>query len=126
MGLLAALSEKASVHDVLELMAERFVATRRPLLDGQLTQVDELGHLRLQTIVARRPGVIYRLSVAENGATLTFHRKTITFPPHMEPVLRYVATGHAVEVGSIPDLEPLERLLFAQRLLREGFLTIVK
>jgi hypothetical protein len=43
----------------------------------------------------------------------------------MEGVLRHVASGHAVEVGSIPDLEPLERMLFAQRLVREGFLAIV-
>ena len=125
-GLLAAVSEKAGVHGVLDLMTERFIATRRPLLHGQLAQVDDLGHLGLQTVVTRRPGVIYRLSAAEHGTTLAFHRKKITFPSHMEPVLRYVATGHAVEVGSIPDLEPLERLLFAQRLLREGFLTIVK
>jgi hypothetical protein len=44
----------------------------------------------------------------------------------MEGVLRHVASGQLVEVGSIPDLEPLERMLFAQRLVREGFLTIVR
>ena len=69
--LLAALSEKAGVHDVLDLMTERFVATRRPLLHGQLTQVDDLGQLSLQTIVARRPSVI--LSSQRRGTRRDAH-----------------------------------------------------
>lgn len=69
---------------------------------------------------------MHRLNVAADSVTLIFQRKTIAFPRHMEGVLRHVASGQLVEVGSIPDLEALERMLFAQRLVREGFLTIVR
>lgn len=125
-GLLATLSEKAGVHDVLELMTERFIATRRPLLQGQLAQVDGLRDLSVQTVVVRRPGVIHRLIAVENVVTLAFHRQKITFPPQMEPMLRYLATGDPVQVGSIPGLGPLEQMLLAQRLVRAGFLTVLR
>jgi hypothetical protein len=122
--LLAVVAKTVGVDDLLDSMRERFIATRRPLLAGQLTQIDELQHLGAETMLARRPGVIFRLLSTENAVTLAFHQKKITYPLHLEPTLRYIATAESFQVGSIPNLEPLERLLLAQRLVREGFLVL--
>ena len=55
------LSERANLTELLDAMTDRFVAERRPPLDGQLVQLEELGRLGLRTIVARRVGLLYRL-----------------------------------------------------------------
>jgi ribosomal protein L16 Arg81 hydroxylase len=123
-SLLATLSESVRVDAVLDRLSERFIAARPPLLNGQLAQIDELHHLGLETMVVRRPGVIYRLISTDDGVTLAFHRRKITYPLHMEPTLRYIAAAPPFQVGSIPHLEPLERMLLVQRLVREGFLTL--
>lgn len=125
-SLLAAVSETIRVDDVLESLRERFVAARRPLLNGQLTQLDDLDHLGLQTVVVRRPGVIFRLLSKEDGVTLAFHQKKITYPLHLEPTLRSIAAAEPFQVGSIPGLEPLEQMLLVQRLVREGFLMLLR
>ena len=44
----------------------------------------------------------------------------------MEAALRYIATAAELEVGSIPNLDVVQRLLLVHRLVREGFLIVVR
>jgi hypothetical protein len=44
----------------------------------------------------------------------------------MEPALRYIAAAGEFEVGSIPNLDVAQRLLLVHRLVREGFLIVVR
>jgi hypothetical protein len=124
--LLRILSERVNLAEVLDAMTDRFITDRRPPLDGQLTQIEELGRLGLRTVVARRAGLIYRLASQQDKVMLVFSRKKITYPSEMEPALRYIATAAELEVGSIPNLDTVQRLLLVQRLVREGFLIVVR
>ena len=57
---------------------------------------------------------------------LVFSRKKISYPSEMEPALRYIAAAGEFEVGSIPNLDVAQRLLLVHRLVREGFLIVVR
>jgi ribosomal protein L16 Arg81 hydroxylase len=124
--LLHILSERVNMAEVLDAMTDRFIAERRPPLDGQLAQLEELGRLRLRTVVARRAGLLYRLALQQDKVMLVFSRKKITYPSEMEPALRYIAAAGEFEVGSIPNLDVAQRLLLVHRLVREGFLIVVR
>jgi ribosomal protein L16 Arg81 hydroxylase len=124
--LLHILSERVNLAEVLDAMTDRFIAERRPPLDGQLAQLEELGRLRLRTVVARRAGLLYRLALQQDKVMLVFSRKKITYPSEMEPALRYIAAAGEFEVGSIPNLDVAQRLLLVHRLVREGFLIVVR
>ena len=124
--LLHILSERVNLAEVLDAMTDRFIAERRPPLDAQLAQLEELGRLRLRTVVARRAGLLYRLALQQDKVMLVFSRKKITYPSEMEPALRYIAAAGEFEVGSIPNLDVAQRLLLVHRLVREGFLIVVR
>lgn len=119
--LLASVAENVDVSSVLDMMQARFVAERRPRIEGRLLEI-ETHPGGLPAGVARRPGLIYQLAVAGDRAVLSFHSRTLAYPAHFEPALRAVADGDQVDVPSIPGLDALERTLFVQRLLTEGFL----
>jgi ribosomal protein L16 Arg81 hydroxylase len=124
--LLHILSERVNLAEVLDAMTDRFIAERRPPLDGQLAQLEELGRLRLRTVVARRAGLLHRLALQQDKVMLVFSRKKISYPSEMEPALRYIAAAGEFEVGSIPNLDVAQRLLLVHRLIREGFLIVVR
>lgn len=120
--LLTSVAANVDVRSVLDSMQARFVAERRPRLDGRLVEIEATANAALSPRVARRQGVIYRLSVTDGKAVLSFHSKTMAYPAHFEAALRYVAEGAAIDMASIPGLDVVERMLFVQRLVREGFL----
>jgi hypothetical protein len=120
------LSERVNLAEVLDALTERFITERRLPLDGQLAQLEELGRLGGRTVVARRPGLLYRLASQQDKVTLVFSGKKITYPSEMEAALRYIATAAELEVGSIPNLDVVQRLLLVHRLIREGFVIVVR
>jgi ribosomal protein L16 Arg81 hydroxylase len=124
--LLRILSERVNLAEVLDGLTDRFITERRLPLDGQLAQLEELGRLGARTVVARRPGLLYRLALQQDKITLVFSGKKITYPSGMEAALRYIATAAELEVDSIPNLDAVQRLLLVHRLIREGFVIVVR
>jgi hypothetical protein len=121
--------------DLLELLARelepqrverrqrrRLVRTRRPILGGQLSQVRALETLDLDTVVERRPTVLFDLV----GATLTFEGKDLSFPDEAAEELAFAAqSDEPFTPGDLPgDLDDDGRLILVSRLVREGFLVI--
>jgi cupin superfamily protein len=121
--------------DLLELLARelepqrverrqrrRLVRTRRPILGGQLSQVRALETLDLDTVVERRPTVLFDLV----GATLTFEGKDLSFPDEAAEELAFAAqSDEPFTPGDLPgDLDDDGRLVLVSRLVREGFLVI--
>jgi hypothetical protein len=98
----------------------RFVETRRPILDGQLSEVAALASIDLDTPLERRPTVLAEL----DGTTLVFEGKRVSFPERVAEELDavYDADGpfSAAELPGALDDEG--RLVLVRRLIREGFL----
>lgn len=107
---------------VAERRRRRFIATRRPIRGGQLSQVRALGRLELETELQRRPTVLTEL----DGATLAFERKRLDFPPHVAEELQFiVASEEPFRAADLPGgLDEESRLVLVRRLVREGFLLV--
>jgi Cupin superfamily protein len=122
--LLDLLRERLGAETVADRMRERFVASRRPVLDGQLEQLRRLDALTPETPLERRPSVVADLFAVEEGFELAFEGKRISFPAHVAEELEFVveATGRFTARGLPGGLDEAGRLVLARRLIREGFL----
>ena len=122
-------------HDLLELLGRelqperverrrrrKLVRTRRPVLGGQLTQLRALETLDVDTVVERRPTVLFDF----DGTTLSFEGKDVTFPEEAAEDLGFVAQAQdAFTPAELPgDLDDEGRLVLVRRLVREGFLVV--
>jgi hypothetical protein len=98
----------------------RFVRTRRPVLDGQLSELRALASLSLDTELERRDTVIADL----HGTTLLFEGRTLRFPPRLAAELEFlVGADRPFAPRELPgDLDAAGRLVLVTRLVREGFL----
>jgi cupin superfamily protein len=122
------LRARLDARAVASRMRRRFVRTRPPVLDGQLSQLHALARLGLETGVERRPTVIAELDTGAEGIALVFEGKELRFPPSVE---EDVAFCHEVEgvfrPADLPgDLDAESRLVLVRRLVREGFLQLTR
>jgi ribosomal protein L16 Arg81 hydroxylase len=99
---------------------ERFVRTRRPILDGQLSELRALDRLTAEDELERRDTVIADL----DGTTLLFEGKTLRLPARLAPELEFLVTvARPFRASELPgDLDDEGRLVLVKRLVREGFL----
>jgi len=107
--------------DAIRLRArERFVRTRRPILDGQLSELRALPSLTTEDELERRDTVIADL----DGTRLVFEGKTLRFPERLAPELQFLVTAEQpFRASELPgDLDGDGRLVLLRRLVREGFL----
>ncbi len=118
--LLARLEARLSPEDVRRRMRERFVRSRRAILDGQLSELRALEGLTLDAPLERRPTVIADLE----GTALLFEGKRVAFPEHALAELEAIfAADGPVRASELPgNIDDEGRLVLVRRLIREGFL----
>ena len=99
---------------------DRFVRSRRPILDGQLSELRVLATLTADDELERRDTVIADL----DGTTLVFEGKALRFPDRLEPELEFLVTSEEpFRASELPgELDEAGRLVLVRRLVREGFL----
>jgi hypothetical protein len=114
--------------DVAGALADRFVANRTPLLDGQLLEVAGLAAIDDATTVRRRPGTVAAIR-SDDGPPgsdrlrLILGDRVVVLPAALEPALRRLLDGEAHAVGDLADqLDGPSRLVLVRRLVREGAL----
>jgi ribosomal protein L16 Arg81 hydroxylase len=99
---------------------DRFVRSRRPILDGQLSELRALDELDTSTELVRRDTVIADL----HGIRLVFEGKELRFPDRLAAELEFLVTTEKPFCGGdLPGtLDDAGRLVLLSRLVREGFL----
>ena len=99
---------------------ERFVRSRRPILDGQLSELRALDQLTVETELERRDTVIADL----HGTRLLFEGREIGFPERLAAELEFLLTTEGpFRATDLPgSLDEAGRLVLLKRLVREGFL----
>ncbi|MDQ4129778.1 MAG: cupin domain-containing protein, partial [Actinomycetota bacterium] len=126
--LLERLAARLGPGQVARGMRRRFVSSRRPILDGQLTQVRALEGLTVEDELERRPTVIADLELAGGGATVLFEGKELVFPPQARAAVEalYAADGPFTAADLPGPLDENGRLVLLRRLVREGFLRLLR
>jgi ribosomal protein L16 Arg81 hydroxylase len=124
--LLDRLAERLDADQIARRRSRKLRAARRPILDGQLSQLRALDALSSETYVERRPSTIAEFAIDEDGVSLFYDGKEIRFPPHARPAVECLFDAdRAVCVGDLPGLDEAGRLVLVRRLVREGFLRIL-
>jgi hypothetical protein len=120
--LLGLLEERLRPGDVARRKRDRFVRSRRSILDDQIDQVQWLDRLNIDTPVERRATVIPALT----DLTLVFEGKEIVVPEHARGEFEYlVEASGPVAPRDLPGaLDDEGRLVLVRRLVREGFLRV--
>ena len=116
----ALLADRLTADQVAQRRRTQFVLSRRPVLDGQLADIQEIESLTPATSLERLPTVIADLY----DTTLVFEGKSVRFPDHVHATLVDVVTRDgsftASDLPGVPDDE--SGLAIVARLIREGFL----
>jgi bifunctional lysine-specific demethylase and histidyl-hydroxylase NO66 len=123
--LLERLAARLVPEELARLLRRRFVATRRPILHDQLSQVRALDGLTVEDVVERRATVIFELDETDDGgALLLFEGKELRFPWQASAALRSaVELDGPFAAADLPGaLDDAGRLVLVRRLVREGFL----
>jgi ribosomal protein L16 Arg81 hydroxylase len=122
--LLEALRARLGPDEVSARRRRKLVSTRRPLLPDQLTQLQALDGLTLETPLERRPTVIFELE----SSTLAFEGKTVALPALAQEDLEFLASAdETFTAAELPgDLDDETRLVLVRRLVREGFLRLTE
>ena len=123
-GLLARLDQALDPELVRARARGRFVAGRRPILHGQISQLRALAALTPDDALERRPTVIADLELAPEGVLLAFEGKQLAFPLRLRAEVQFVAAAAtSFSARELPGrLDDAGRLVLVRRLVREGFL----
>ena len=111
--------------EVARKLRRKVLSTRQPLLRGQmhrLLALDGVGH---DSTVARRPGSICVLEQVGDELSVLLGDRELRMPMSVEPAMRLIAGGAAIEVAELPGLDEASRLVLARRLIREGLVEVV-
>jgi hypothetical protein len=118
--LLERLAGRLRPEEVARRARRRFVDSRRPILDDQLTCMRAAESLQATDPVERRATVIADLE----GTTLRFEGKEVRCPEVARDALVAIASasGPFTAADLPPTLDVAGRLVLVRRLIREGFL----
>jgi hypothetical protein len=124
--LLELLGERLGVADVARRKAKRLERRRRPVLDGQISQLRALDRLDTSTELERRPSVLAMVEEEGDAIALAFHGKRLLLPSRLWREVDFLAgMDEPFTAADLPgDLDDAGRIVLAGRLVREGFLRI--
>jgi hypothetical protein len=123
-ALLKALVEEADLDDAVEDIARRFVNTRLPSLQGTLNELDQRSSVGPDTLLKRRPGVIYRIETHGEQVHLMFQGQTMKLPWELVNAVRFVSEAACFSPDQLPaDLPQENKVALSRSLLEQGFLT---
>jgi len=118
--LLAALAERLAPPEVARRKRAKLVSKRRPILDGQISELRALDELTAETLLERRPAVLADI----DDATLSFEGRDVAFAEDVAEELEWLlAADGPFRAAELPgELDEEGRLALVSRLIREGFL----
>ncbi|MGK7877583.1 MAG: cupin domain-containing protein [Xenococcaceae cyanobacterium] len=123
--LLELLMKHASLEDAIDSLTQDFIDHMKVLPDGHFSCLDQLDQIDLDTKIAKRKGMICRVTREDDSAIIQFPGNSIKGPAYIEPALYFIANSEEFPVKAIP-LSDKSKLTLARRLIREGLLTIVE
>jgi bifunctional lysine-specific demethylase and histidyl-hydroxylase NO66 len=118
--------EGAAGEDAVRSFARAFWSRRRPMLAGQLRQLGLIDRIEDATLVRRRPGSVFEVSVEGGEASVLLGMRELRMPAFCEPALRLVArSAGSFRPADLPGLDDESRLVLVRRLVREGAVEVV-
>ena len=120
------LAGRLAPDEVARRARRRFVASRRPILHDQMSQIRAAAKLTADSLLERRATVLFELEPGGDATTLVFEGKELRFPAKAAAAVEAVAAeaGQFSAAGLPGPLDEQGRLVLVRRLVREGFLRV--
>jgi len=117
-------AREAQLGPILARLAEGFVTSHRPDLQGCLQEVDVAPQVTADSRVAPRPHIIYQLRADKENVEVLFGSTQITLPSHARETLEAALGSKApFVVRDLPgDLDDDGKVVLVRRLIKEGLL----
>jgi lysine-specific demethylase/histidyl-hydroxylase NO66 len=118
--------EEAAGPEAAGAFARRFWATRRPLLRGQLQQLERSRNAGATTRFRRRPGGVFEVSVDDREVVILLGLRELRMPRFVEEAARWIAEApDGFLPADLPGrLDEPSRMVLLRRLVREGALEV--
>jgi hypothetical protein len=119
--------EGTAGEEMVRSFIQAFWSRRRPILPGQLRQLELASRLDTGTPLRRRPGSVFRVEVDGGEARVQLGMRELRMPAFCEPALRVVAGADEMfSAFDLPGLDPGSQVVLARRLVREGAVEVVE
>lgn len=124
--LAAALAQVAELNpeDLVERQVRRTMSSGRVIPTGHLRAVLDDRVIDENTWIQADPRLV--TSSADGGLVLRLGTRRLNVPGGIGSVVEAVTSGVPVAVGSLPQLDPQSRVVFARRLVRESLAYVVE
>lgn len=94
---------------------------------GQFASLDSAGHLTIDSIVARVPGVHCRVRQTDDSAIIDFTENFVSGPSFLAPSLQFVARHRKFAIKALPgSLSNADKIDLVERLVSEGLLQVAE
>lgn len=137
--LLECLSQQANAETAVSQLARSFIDRMESLPDGHFTQLQQLDLVNLNSVVAKRQGMVcwifrpdempsHFAGYLQGGdyVSMQFPGNEVRGPRWLEPAYRFIAETETFSVKELPDsLSDNAKLVLVRRLIREGLLRII-
>ncbi len=111
----------ADFEEALDQFADRITAGHRPVLSGQMAQVEQLAALSVKSVIQPRPALIYNMLRGNGQFVISISGKEIAFPSFAGSAVRYALSTKRYRIGDLPgDLDDEGKVTLITRLVREG------
>ncbi|HEX2809838.1 MAG TPA: cupin domain-containing protein [Kineosporiaceae bacterium] len=123
--LTALLSGMDAAAEVDRLEAS-FSTGRQPVLAGGLRDLLDLRELGADTPLRRRPGSQCTMKQRDGSLELLLGDRRLTLPGAAHAAVRFVVDADGLRPSDLPGIDPAGALVLCRRLVREGFLEVVR
>jgi len=126
-ALLSVFAEMADCESSIWRVGQRLLTNGQPQPDGHFTTLEQLPQLNLNSLVAQRAGMMCKVTSSGGSAAIHYPGNVVSGPAAIQPALQFIAATPKFAVRDLPDcLADTDKVVLAQRLVREGLLTIVR
>ena len=138
--LLDYLRRHANAEEAVTQLARELIDKMAPLPDGHFGQLDQLDQINLDSVVAKRQGMVCRVFKqpemplhfagylqVEDQVSIQFPGNEVKGPGWLEPAFRFIDATETFVVKALPDsLSDHSKVTLVRRLIREGLLKVVR
>jgi hypothetical protein len=121
------LLDKQDLGEAAGRLARRFLTGRRPMLTGQLHQLELLGSVDDSSSIRRRPGTMCVIRPAGKEISVLLGDRELRMPAWVLPAIEALAGAPSMRLGDLAShLDAESRLVLVRRLVREGLLEVIE
>ncbi len=122
------MTKKMDFETAMDFFVDDIIATRHPVLPGQLRQIQSLRDLNtVDRRAGRRPNLLYRIKEqpADGNVKLQAYGGEVTLPKHTLKPLVYALEHDDYQIKALPgDLDDAGKLVLIRRLVLEGLVML--